>query len=160
MRNLWLFAVLLALLPGAIAQSTQKQYVAHEEVTLVATAAALTVQAFGPTTPSIEFVSASVQCDVAAIVTVVIDGSAATTTAGTAVPVGRGRSAAVGKVFTASNVGAGVDIMEFAIVADSIGSVGLTGVSIDSSAATSQNLTLKTNSITGDCDLWIVWREF
>ncbi len=158
-KTLLLGSLSLGLLP---AQQTYRQYVASETIALSGAAASLTVQAADPAVEanhaSILFMSANLKCDVDAEMIISVDGTAATATPGTATPVGLHRTAALADVFTDSDVGAGTVVGSQNVTADKSGVFDLAGQSLDNGAATTQNLSLKTDVLTATCTLRIIWR--
>ncbi len=153
-----LLLFLLICLGSAQAQDSQKRYIVSQSITLAGATVALTIQATGSNKLGLP-ISANLECTVAAQMIISIDGTAATTTAATEVPIGRNRSAATITAFSSSNAGAGTIIAQQTLAADSIGSFDLSGITIGSEGPTTQNITLRTNSLTGDCALRIIWVE-
>ena len=137
-----------------------EQYVLRQEKTLAAGVYGITVQQPSEGGNLVLFVGATAYCDGAYSAEVAIDGTAATTTAGTEIPVGGNRAAATAEGYTDSNLSGGTILLQ-----QTLGSAGhmswdLQGVTLPQGASDNRNLTLRISSnFTGDCRLQIAWRE-
>ncbi len=151
--------LLLALALPLVAQTPS--YTATKTTTLSSAAEAITIQAPGAAgtrpTKLITLTGASVNCSVACTVTVERDGTAATTTALTVSPLDYHYPAAQAVAFSASNVGsATATLASYPIVA---GATVLIDLSTKQLLSGGDNLTIRTNSITGTVVINFAWTE-
>ena len=155
MRSLFIFLMAVS----AFAQDRANNvYECYKETVLSAAAEVLTVQAPGSGVDRITFMDGFAYCSVAATVTVERSGTAATTTTLTPVAVSPDTPTAVGKCFSASNVGVGTVLSKLEIAANELIVIDLKGARF-ASDATSKNYTFRTNAVTGTCRLFIRWTE-
>jgi hypothetical protein len=147
----------LALAGAAVAQQS---YTASQTTSLSAAAEVVTLQAPGSagTIPAklIHLNAAAISCSVACTVTLERDGTAASTTALTPQAVNREAPAAIALAYHASNVGVGTVVAQYPIAAGGTLTLDLA----DKFLWTAQeNLTLRTNSITGTVYINVKWSE-
>lgn len=164
-RTLLPVVLLAVLATAAMAQEAifgnpefTKIYAASREATLSGAAETVTIQQ--PATNSGQrFVmdGAAVYCSVDCTVTVERSGTAATTTAFTPVVLNPGVVAAKAQAMHTSNVGAGTAIGTYRVAAGSEKVIGLRGIRLRPN--TRDNLTVKTNSITGTVRILVKWAE-
>jgi hypothetical protein len=152
-----LLLLLLAVLPIGAQTYT---YTASQTTVLAAAAEVVTIQAPGTAGSSIArlitLAGVSLNCSVACTINVERDGTAATTTAITAVPLNRLFPPAEAQVFKSSNVGAGTVVASYPIAAGGTLSLDFTGKALSTGA---DNLTFRTNSITGTVVINAKWTE-
>ena len=139
---------------------TTRLYAVYYEVTPSTAAAILTVQQPASAPRQITFQGAVVYCSVACIPAIEINGAAATTTTGTtATKLDTRAPAASSAVFTASNVGSGTVIGKYPVSAGSQIFITPSGLALGANVAAHQNLTIRTDSITGDVHILLMWSE-
>ena len=164
MRRILLFTLLAAVAWGqdALFQdlSFANVYAVSKETALSGTAEAVTVQQ--PVTNSggqvVYFDGAAVYCSVDCVVTIERTGAAATATAMTPVALNVGVPAAKAQAFHGSNVGtAAATIGVYRIAAGGEKTIDLRGIRLR--AGTRENLTVRTNAITGTARILVKWAE-
>lgn len=154
---------LVAILLPALAQGppASRFSASTGNVSLSGAGTALTIQqpALSGTPSALALESAVVYCSVACVVTTSQNGTPATATAGTAVaitPVGQPSAATV---WTGSNVGAGTAVPPLInVAAGTTVVIGLDKVVIPR-AGPGANFTVSVGSITGICNISILWNE-
>lgn len=152
--KLALFCILLAI-SAAGALSATDTYVVVRKSSLSSAAEAITVQLPSGTTRTVAFRGASVDCSVACEVTIERDGTAATTTALSVAKVNGTSPASAASAYRSSNVGAGTEIGRQSVAAGGKLVLDLTNKGL----LAGENLTIKTNSISGDVIVNIEWTE-
>lgn len=163
MKNLSLRLIAVALLValGASGQNEKRNnrfFVFDDAASLSAADATVTVQQPSSGSRWVFFEVAQIYCSVACDVTISRDGTAATTTAATEVSLNGGVSAAA-TAFTSSNVGAGTAITTLQVAAGETIAVDLSGLFLEPNNSTGNNLTIDTDDITGDAQIYLRWRE-
>src|ERR1700738_1039313 len=158
-----LLSAFLGSLPAQ--QKIPPDYIVFREDTGLSNAASVvTIQQPATNPASVSFYtpaqggSASVYCSVACVVTLERDGTAATSTSATPIPVSHGTPAAVTTAYVASNVGVGTILNRIPVAAGQTVNPDLSSLKMYA-AGTGVNLTLRTNSITGDVKILMKWRE-
>jgi hypothetical protein len=127
----------------------------YEFNSTTAGAAKVTVQA-SATSGGVNFEQVDVTCAAIQTVTFYENGTAATTTAGTATgPIGPS-SAVPPSVFTASNVGTGTTLKSFTVSAAITSNFDLSAFSLAAQGGGAQNFSVGVN---GACTIQIVWRQ-
>lgn len=139
---------------GAVAQD----YIVLRESALSAAAEAITVQQPTTLARTLRFSAAWVDCSVACTVTISRNGTAASSTALTPVPLNVGSAAAAATGWRSSNVGAGTVIGTFALPAGAGTPVNLSGVVLTGNGNT-KNVTVSVASLTGTVHIMIRWTE-
>lgn len=159
----WIFALLLTcvvLSAQSTPTPTTRLYAVYYEVSPSTAHAVLTIQQPTSTPRQITFQGAVVYCSVACIPAIEINGAAATTTTGTtATKLDTRAPAASSAVFTASNVGSGTVIGKYPVSAGSQIFITPSGLALGANVAAQQNLTIRTDSITGDVHILLMWSE-
>lgn len=137
-------------------------YTAYKQTALSSAAEILTVQqAAGIVPRTATFTGAYIWCSVACTVTVERNGTAATTTAQTPAPANPQSGPSELQAFNTSNVGVGSVIAgPFNLAASQGMPIDLAKVAFAANSAAAQNITLRTNSITGTVNLGFVWQEY
>ena len=139
---------------------TTRLYAVYYEVSPSTAAAVLTVQQPTSAPRQITFQGAVVYCSVACVPAIEINGAAATTTTGTtATKLDTRAPAASSAIFTASNVGSGTVIGKYPVSAGSQIFITPSGLALGANVAAHQNLTIRTDSITGDVHILLMWSE-
>ena len=162
---LWALAFGMLLAGLARAQDTvfentgfQKIYTASRETTLSGAAETVTIQQPATNSGQHFFIDgAAVYCSVDCVVTVERNGTAATSTAFTPTPLNPGVIAAKAQAFHTSNVGAGTLIGKYRVPAGSEKVIQLRGLRLRANYR--DNLTVKTDSITGTVRILVKWAE-
>lgn len=145
--------LLLLLLVTTLAARTLYYVETTGVVSLSATGLKATLQMPASAAKTTQGWYVSVYCSVACTATHSVNGTAATTTAGTLnCASGVGCGAASAKFFTASNVGAGTTLFADLVPAGSTFTWNLSNT-IWSAAGTAQNYTVAVGSITGDAKI-------
>ena len=158
MRSIRTLAALagMFLLAAGLAQTPGGRYSATTgDVALVAASTTLTIQQ--PTTPvrPLRFELATIYCSVACNVNQSQNGTAATATAGTLTPISPYNQAATGRVFTASNVGAGTAIGGILhLQALQMVTLDLSQVVVPTQAAANYSITV--SAITGTANISVI----
>ncbi len=129
------------------------------EVTLVTSADALTIQQAAADAKDTLPLSATFYCSVACTVTLELNGTAATATAGTVVDLLGLSNTSTTTAWTASNVGTGTVVSKYVLAAAATYVVDLTAIRI-SGSSTAKNLTVRVSSISGDFKANILWRHY
>jgi hypothetical protein len=159
LRSAWAGAVGLAtLIAFAIplaAQSPVNLHGVYQEVSLTSSAAVVTVQQPASGAREVTFEGAVIYCSVTCIVTLEMNGTAATTTSGTVIKLNTKAPTAKAVVFTSSNVGVGTVIQKY----ESPAGISKSGLSLGVISGTQQNITLRTDSITGTVRILLMWSE-
>ena len=150
---------LILFLAAASMAFGQHVYTYEKETSLSGAAETVTVQLPTGSNKTVQLIGAEVYCSVACTPELLRDGTAATTTAGTVVPlnVHTTTPAAAATVFHTSNVGSGggTHIRYYTVPAGTTVSIDLS----DKGLTPGKNITLKTNSITGTARIYFQWRE-
>ncbi len=127
-------------------------------VGLVGAAGVVTIQQPASGSKKVHFEAAMVYCSVACVIELERDGTAATATAATEVALTPyGTATAVG--WSSSDVGNGTTINTIDVAAGSTVPIDLVGVMLAQGGGTAENFTLRSDSITGDIKMTIIWRE-
>lgn len=156
MKLLKLF-LLIALL--SLPSWAQRKYYYQETFSLSGEVFSVTVQQPSTSPRPIQFTGAQVRCTAEVTVTLEKNGTAASNTATTSqVLDGRARSS-TSVVYTDSDVGDGTDIVVDKAVANELLVFTGSGLYIPASVGTQGNFTLKSNSITASCYVYIQWEE-
>lgn len=150
-----LFA-LLGLAVAAWAQTSTYNYVVSQSTSLSAAAEVVTVQLNAAPTKLVTANAASVYCSAACTFQLERDGSAASTTALTIVPVDPIAPASQCAAYHSSNVGSGTVLSQYTLGAGQMQVIDLSQKHLTGSG---QNLTIRTNSITGTVQINIQWSE-
>ena len=129
-----------------------------KKTTLAGAAEVITIQQPASGSKKVYFEFVQVHCTVAAVVEIERDGAAATATALTAVDASK-RGSVTATAWSGSDVGAGTKISEFDVAAGSTVTVNMDGYMLAPGGGTGENLTLRSDSITGGIKITIVWRE-
>lgn len=148
--------LLLACCPGW----SQIYYAASQTTTLSAAAEVVTIQA--PATQAamtrlIQMKGVAVVCSVACTVSLERDGTAATSTSLTVNPVLNNAPAATATAWHSSNVGSGTVLSQYQIAAGGTLNLDLSNKWL---GAPSQNVTIRTSSITGTVNINFMWAEW
>lgn len=163
--NRKLLQLLLAL--GLIASAASAQnlrinegprFSVYKATTLAGAAEVVTIQQPASDSKKVHFEAVQVYCSVACVIEIERDGTAATGTALTSValtPYGTATATA----WHTSDVGNGTTISTFNVTAGQTVTVDLTGVMLAQGGGTGENLTLRSDSITGDIKITTFWRE-
>lgn len=128
--------------------------------TLTAAAEVLTVQHTATTNRTLTFRYAYIYCSVACTVALERSGTAATSTTNAIVnnnPNNTFAQTTTATAYSTSNVGAGSVVNTYQVAAGAFQSIDLTNFILPSGIA--DNLTLRTNSITGTVQLQLQWVE-
>ena len=129
-----------------------------KKTTLAGAPEIITIQQPASGSKKVYFEFVQVHCTVAAVIEIERDGAAATATALTAVDASK-RGSVTATAWSGSDVGAGAKISEFDVAAGQTVTVNMDGYMLAPGGGTGENLTLRSDSITGDIKITIVWRE-
>lgn len=132
----------------------QNSFTYEKETSLSSATEKVTIHLATASEKTVRFTGATVYCSVACVVTLSRDGTAPTTTAGTAVALNTGTAGAV--PYHASNVGSSTSIKKYNISAGTELSIDLS----DKGLVAGKNLSLATDSITGTARIFVQWQEF
>lgn len=133
-------------------------YSTSKTTALSGAAEVVTVQLPATGTNTVNFLGAWVDCTVACTLTVERNGAAATSTTLAVNNINPGQTAAAATGWSSSNVGTGTVISRIGIAAGGGVSIDLTKIRMTGNG-TGQNLTIRTNSITGTVNITIVHSE-
>jgi hypothetical protein len=142
--------------PAVFAQQAPA-FIAYRASSLSGSTEKITIQQGTTSGRRTTFVGADVYCSVDCVITLALNGAAATATALTPAALHTGQTVS-NTAWRSSDVGAGTTINVYSISAGTtlpidLGYIRFTGVS------SGQNLSLGTDSITGDVRMAIVWVE-
>jgi hypothetical protein len=158
-RALLMFAMTAAL-SGQTAQTpTTRLYGSYSEATPSGAAVVVTIQQPSTGARQLVFEGATIYCSVACVPALEINGAAATATAGTATKLDTRAPAATAAVFTGSDVGAGTVINRYPIAAGGQTTIFKAGLTLGVSTGVRQNLTIRTDSISGTVRILLMWSE-
>jgi hypothetical protein len=155
-KGIRLLLLILAWLPC----QAQIYYTATKTTSLNAGPEVITVQA--PTTAAgmtknIQLVGASITCSVACTATLERDGTAATGTTLASTALLKSSPAATTTAWSSSNVGTGTVLSNYSIAAGATLPVDLSSKWL---ASAGENVTIRTNSITGTVYITFMWIEW
>ena len=153
-------ALLVAFLALGIAASQVigPRFSVFKATTLAGAAEVITIQQPASGSKKVYFEFVQVHCTVAAVVEIERDGAAATATALTAVDASK-RGSVTATAWSGSDVGAGTKITEFNVPADTTVPFNLDGYMLKPGGGPGENLTFRSNSLTGNIKFTVVWRE-
>jgi hypothetical protein len=159
MKTILHLCALTALLSVAACAQPQPRYSATTgDVSLTAAGTTLTLQQTATPTKQFQLETATVYCSVACIVTQSQNGTAATTTAGTLVPIAPTYKATGVTAFTASNVGAGTAVGgSLHLAAGQTVVLDLSQIVIGSSP--NANYSVSVSTITGTANITVIETE-
>ena len=154
-----LIAISLLLSLSLAGQSLRRnRFSTYKETTLSSAAEAVTIQQPSSSARVVYFELANIYCSVACTVELERGGTAATTTALSTVAVGNQGQSSRANAFHTSDVGNGSTVTEFDVAAGETMSVDLSGMILEG-ADTTENVTFRTNTISGDVKITVVWWE-
>jgi hypothetical protein len=133
-------------------------FVAYREATLVAAAEVVTIQQPATAPANVWFDGLSVYCSVACAFTLERNGTAATATEITPAAITPGL-AAKAKAFHGSDVGTGTVIARYVVPAGATVPVSVRGMKLRWNGGTGENLTIRTDAISGDVKILVRWGE-
>lgn len=149
---------LLLCLVSACAFAQAPTFAVFRESTLAGAGEALTLQQPSSSAKDTLPQSAALYCSVACTVTLEINGTAASSTAGTVVDLLGQSNTSTTTAWVASDVGTGTTVAKYVIAAGSTYVVDLTGIRLRGSN-TAKNMSLRVNSITGDFKALVTFRN-
>jgi len=149
-------ALLLLFSTIAFAQSSKGTFGYEKETSLSGAAETVTLHLPTGSTRTAKLVGATVYCSVVCTATLKRDGTAPTTTAGTAVKLNTASDAASVVPYHTSNVGTSTAIKIYNIAAGEEKVIDLS----DKGLLAAENVTLVTSSITGTARIYFQWREY
>lgn len=135
-------------------------YTVEYKAVLVGAASVVTLQLDNTTTSKgAELLKAALYCSVESEFTLERNGTAASSTALTAVPLNTGMATAKVSAYRSSNTGVGTVMARYVVPAGSTFLLDLTDVAILPMTSTS-NVSIRTASLTGTCITVMKWREY
>lgn len=144
---------------AAWAQPNLPRYAVYRSTTLTASAEKVTVQQVtGQNSKAVQFDSAVVYCSVACVVTLSQNGTAATTTTASIVPLNLSPTSTTGAYY-ASNASGGNTISTYSVPAGATWVIDLKNLYLPANASSGANLSIGTNSISGDVKISVFWSE-
>lgn len=150
--------LLIPLILASIAHAQPAIYSYSKSTVLAGAGEKITLQQPASLAKRVKVRAVSVYCSVACTVTLSRDGTAATTTAGTAVAVSADYGTAATTVFHTSNVGAGTTLGTSAVPAGSTVTYDTFGWELNT-ASTARNYSVAVGSLTGTVILTMTWSE-
>lgn len=153
-----LFLFVMSLLTWLSHAVRAQDYAATKATSLSGAAEVVTVQQPAATAATVRFVGVSIDCTVACTYTIERNGTAASSTTLTTVALLAGSAASKALAWSSSNVGTGTVIYRGQIAAGGGQTIPLSGVVL-SGVGTTKNVTIRTNSITGDVKINFRWTE-
>jgi len=150
-----LLSIALSLSLARAAESPPNLHGVYQEVSLSGTAAVITVQQPVSGAREVTFEGAVIYCSAACVLTLEINGTPATATAGTVIKLNTKAPTARAVVFTSSNVGVGTVVGKY----ESPTGIAKSGLSLGVVTGTAQNFTLRTNAITATVRILLMWSE-
>lgn len=158
MTILRLAALLFALSSLAFAQNPHAaRYSTWKSTALVAGPEVVTIQQPATGSRRVTLELANIYCSVACVVEIERDGTAATGTTNAIVALSS-FGTATATAWHTSDVGNGTTILEVNIAAGETKSLNLEGLVMQGDG-TGKNFSFRTDSITGDAEIYIRWRE-
>ena len=155
-------AILLGLLVSLSAAKTNVpkngRFTAWKATTLSGAAEVITIQQPASGGRRIFVAIVNLYCSVACVITWEQNGTAATATALTRTTIGPSGFSPTVTAWSGSDVGAGTTLEVFRLSAAESKSLNMEGVFMQGSS-TATNYSLRTDSITGDVEIYIRWRE-
>lgn len=158
MKRLLLLSLLLSLQPSPaqIDGRNLERFSVYKATSLSGAAEIVTIQQLAAAGKLIKVESVDVYCSVACVVTLELDGTAATGTALTPTTITTGT--AVADAFHTSDVGVGTVVSKKHVTAGQTLPINM-GYATLPTGSTANNFTVRTDSITGDVKITIVWTE-
>jgi hypothetical protein len=152
--------LILALLFTGLCFGQTAYFAAYKATTLSSAVEAVTVQQPASGSKTVRFEGAYIYCSAACVVTLSVDGTAATTTALTPVALARQATPATptATAYHTSNAGSGTTLAAYDIAAGGEKSLEKSGLTLFGDG-TARNFTLKTNSISGSVRILVFWSE-
>ena len=142
----------------AASQVIGPRFSAFKATTLAGAAEVITIQQPASNPKRVRFESAQIYCSVDCVVELERDGAAATATTLTTVDISKYGSVTA-TAWSGSDVGNGTTINFFRISGGKTEPIDLGGLALAPGGGTGENLTFRSDSITGDIEIFIVWRE-
>jgi len=161
MKKLAGLLLLFCLYTQAQSQAPGRMFAAYKATSVSAAAEKITIQQPTSGDRFVRFMGAYVYCSVACTVTLSRNGTAATSTTLTQVALNPSHPNVITSavnVYSSSNVGAGTTISAYDLSAGSTLVLDLKDMVLTGNVATT-NLSLGTNSITGNVKIGITWME-
>jgi hypothetical protein len=160
MKRALLMVAMTAALSGQTAPTaTTRLYGSYSEATPSGAAVVVTIQQPSTGARQVQFEGAVVYCSVACVPSLEINGTAATATAGTVIKLDTRAPTATAAVFTGSDVGAGTVINRYPIAAGGQTDILKSGLTLGVSTGVRQNLTIRTDAISGNVHILLMWSE-
>lgn len=159
-KKLTNFLLFTAFLVGQPSPNLVSKFTTSKTTALTAAAEVLTVQHTATVSKNAAMVSAYGYCSVACTITLERNGTVATTTANTinnVNPAIANASTSTSTAYNTSNVGTGTVLNTYQLAAGSWVSIDLSDIVLPASIA--DNITLRTNSISGTVQLMFLWVE-
>lgn len=153
-----LYLAVLASLTWFAEAIKAQDYAATKATTLAAAAEVVTIQQPAATAATVRFVGVYLDCSVACTYTLERNGTAASATTLTTVSLNAGSAASKALAWSGSNAGAGTVLFRGSLPAGGGVTLNLSGIVL-SGVGTTKNVTLRTNSITGDVKIDFRWTE-
>jgi hypothetical protein len=158
-KALVLALVVVGVLRAQSVAPSVRLYATYSEATPSGAAYVVTVQQPATAPRQITFEGATIYCSVACNPTLEINGGVATTTVGTALKLDSRAPAAASAVFTASNSTAGTVISKYTLAVGQTLDIVKSGLTLGATAAARQNLTIRTDAISGTVHILLMWSE-
>lgn len=152
MKKLILFAFFTFSCSGQV-------YSVTKQTVLAAAAETITIQQPATGSRQVSFISVYLDCSVACSWTLLVNGTAATSTTLAVNNVNPGELAAKTTAWSASNVGTGTTVQTYNCASACALSIDLTGFTFPQGTGTGTNLTIKSSSITGTVDINFKYSE-
>ncbi len=157
MKRLLSLLACIALASSLAAQQPKRErFSAYKATTLSGAAEVVTIQQPAASARDVFFEYAILYCSVVCTIELEIDGTAATST--TLTPIVETYGTATATAWSGSNVGNGTTLYEYNLAAGETITVDLTGQFMEGNG-TANNLSFRTNSITGDAKIGVFWWE-
>lgn len=144
-----------------VTEGFSQLYILQKTTTLSSSAETITVHSPGTATNPrvIRFKSAYADCANACTITLLRSGVAPTTTSQTPASIQKGATAASALGFNTSNTSGGTTLGVYAVGKGGSITLDLAGLNMELKASSADNVTLKTNSISGVVNMFIIWEE-
>jgi hypothetical protein len=154
-----------ALLAQGLGQSptapagTTRLYAIYQEFSLSTSAAVLTVQQPASSPRQITFEGAVVYCSVACVPSLEMNGTVATVTGVTPVRLDTRAPAATSTAYTGSDSTGGTVIGKYSVAAGQQLGITKSGLTLGVGSGVHQNLTIRTDAISGTVRILLMWSE-
>jgi hypothetical protein len=160
MKRALLMVAMTAALSGQTAPTaTTRLYGSYSEATPTGAAVVVTIQQPSTGARQLVFEGGTIFCSVPCVPALEMNGTAATATPAGVIKLDTRAPSATAGVFTGSDVGAGTVINRYPIAAGGQTDILKSGLTLGVSTGVRQNLTIRTDAISGTVRILLMWSE-